>query len=151
MSRHIIHALLMQTIEFISTQKKALSTLCPGTDCIELFICLVIWWENIKCNKHIKKPCTCSSGGLLSHGTAEDLRLTNQQKGAFNSHPRRNRIFKLFILFLPLNEKRKLIWILVFRFFEKKWNKRKRSCFLIFLLSILNQKTSECSIPDLVF
>ncbi len=55
-----------------------------------------------------------------------DLRLTNQQKGAFNSHPRVEIEYStgLFI-FLPLNEK------------------RKRSCFLIFLLSILNKKRMD--------
>ena len=69
--------------------------------------------------------------------------LTNQQKGAFNSHPRVEIEYSscLFI-FLPLKEKLPIKPNSCFSFFAKKL-KTKKEPFLIFLLSILNKKSND--------
>uniref|UniRef100_A0A673HAB6 C-1-tetrahydrofolate synthase, cytoplasmic n=1 Tax=Sinocyclocheilus rhinocerous TaxID=307959 RepID=A0A673HAB6_9TELE len=60
---HIIpcHAQLMQRIEFISTQKKALSRLCPGMNCVELFISLFIGISAV----HVKLPRTATENEVM--------------------------------------------------------------------------------------
>ncbi len=77
------------------------------------------------CNKHIKK-IHMQQWRTLSRGTAEDLRLTNQKKGAFNSHPRVENEYSICLfIFLPLDKNR----ILVFRFLKKKMKKKKKELF----------------------
>ncbi len=71
-----------------------------------------------------------------------DLQLTNQQKGAFNSHPHVEIEYSsCLLIFLSLNEKLKFKLNSLFSFKKKK--KRKRSRFFFFSTLNIYHKKNE--------
>ncbi len=77
-----------------------------------------------------------SAYGLLMF----DLWLTNQQKGVFNSRPSVEIEYSRFLyIFQPLDKKKIIKLNSCFSFLKKK-KKRKRICFLIFLLKNIKTK-----------